>query len=126
MKTKNSEKRSSVCHLGQKLRKFDQFGQHYDIQIEEGKATMTSAVGGICTLLLVLLLLAYAGYKGSVLLGKTNFNLVQAVSRDYFDETDVMGAEQDLKVAVAIYSPFYNPETAQLLDPTYGRIRFTY
>ena len=110
MKTKNRERRSSACHLSQKLRKYDQFGQFYSIQIEEGKVVMTYTIGGICSLLLVVILLAYAGYKVSVLLGKTNVNIVQAVSKDYFDEADVMGSEQDLKVAVALYSPFENPE----------------
>ena len=36
-----------------------------------------------------------------------------------------MGAEQDLKVAVALYSAFESPAEVQLLDPTYGRIRFS-
>ena len=71
---------------------------------------MTSTIGGICSLLLVVILLAYASYKVSVLLGKTNVKIVQAVSKDYFDETNVMGSEQDLKVAVALYSQFENPE----------------
>ena len=44
------------------------------------------------------------------------------MSKDYFDETNVMGSEQDLKVAVALYSPFENPIAVQLLDPTFIRL----
>ena len=74
---------------------------------------LTSVVGGICTLLLVFILLAYTGYKVSVLVGKTNSILNQAVSENYFDEAYVIGADQDLKVAVAIYSPFESPQNVQ-------------
>ena len=105
MKTENSKKNRHVCHLGQKLRQYDQFGQPYNIRIDEGKVVLTSAIGGICTLFLMFILLAYAGYKVSVLLGKSNSNVFQALSRDYFDETAVMDADQDLKVAIAVYSP---------------------
>ena len=74
---------------------------------------LTSAVGGICTLLLMFILLAYAGWKFSVLVGKSNSNVFQAVSKDYFDETEVMSGEQDLKVAVAVYSPQESPQNVK-------------
>ena len=44
-------------------------------------------------MILMFLVLAYTGYKVSVLAGKTNVNLVKTVHEDYFDQTYIFDAD---------------------------------
>ena len=49
-------------------------------------------MGAICSLLLLALVLVYAGYKASILEGRKSIDILTAVTEDYFNETYVFGA----------------------------------
>ena len=45
------------------------------------------------------------------------------MKENHFDDSHVFSAKQGLNIAVGVYQP-NDPITHQLLDPSYGRIRF--
>ena len=63
---------------------------------------MPSKTGALCSILLLILMLIYTGYKLSILEGKKDIDIVQAVKEDHFDESHMFGAAQGLNVAVAV------------------------
>ena len=68
-------------------------------------------------------MIAYAGYKISVLEGKKSIDIVQAVQENYFDDSYVFSNEQGINIAVAIASPFLS-DYQKPIDPSYGKIIF--
>ena len=109
--------------MGQKLLRFDRFGQSLSILIDEGKSSLPSKLGSFCSFLLLICLIAYAGYKASVLERKQSVDILTAVIEDHYDSSYVFEAAQGLNIALFVFNPF-DPATFQALDPTYGRIRF--
>ena len=91
------------------------------MRIEEGIDALPSKMGAFCSILLVIVLILYAGYKTSVLEGKKDIDIIQAVKENHFDDTHVFSHHQGLNFAVAVFSRV-NPSTQQPLDPAYGRI----
>ena len=73
---------------------------------------LTSTVGGICSFLLMFLLLAYTGYKMSVLVGKTNINLLKTVHENFFDQSYMFDVDQGFNIAVGVYNGFDSTESA--------------
>ena len=112
------------CDFGQKLQESDQFGQTFKIYLDEGKGALPSKAGALCRLLLLLVMIAYTGYKTSILSGKKSIDIMQAVKENHFDDTHVFSAKQGLNTAVGVYQT-NDPSTHWPLDPSYGRIRFT-
>ena len=90
------------------------------MQIDERRSALPSIMGSFCSILLLVVLFAYAGYKASILEGKKKVDIVQAVQENYFDDSYVFGAEQGLNIAVALtfVNKFHH------IDPSYGRIVF--
>lgn len=93
------------------------------MRIEEGKDALPSKMGALCSILLVIVLLLYAGYKTSILEGKKEIDIIQAVKENHFDDTHVFSHQQGLNFAVGVFNR-HSPTTLQPIDPTYGRIRF--
>ena len=120
MKRVNKAKKSN---FGEKLQKYDQFGQSFTFLIDEGRDALPSKIGAICSILLFVVVLAYTVYKISVLEGKTSIDILQAVKENHFDDSYVFGSKQGLNVAIAVTS-LADP-SPKLVDPTYGRIKFT-
>ena len=68
------EKKS--CNFKEKFLSYDQFGQPYIMQIDERKSALPSKMGSFCSILLLIVLVAYAGYKFSILEGKKKVDIV--------------------------------------------------
>ena len=69
-------------------------------------------------------MIAYTGYKVSILEGKKSVDILQAVNKDHFDENYTFGAKQGMNIAVAVLNTMdYNSYIP--IDPRYGRIVFT-
>lgn len=62
-------------------------------------------MGAGCTLLLLLILMAFAGYKSSVLHGKRAIDILSAVQENAIGSDYVFGADQGLNIAVAVLDP---------------------
>ena len=80
-------------------------------------------MGAACSILLFIFLLAYTGYKISVLEGREAVNVLQSVAEDYFEEGDSFGADQGLQIAFEVYDRS-GLKSEQNIDPSYGRIQF--
>ena len=80
-------------------------------------------MGALFSLLLVVNVLIFAGYKIYILEGKKSIDIVQAVLEDHFDSDFVYSAEEGFNFALAVFNPF-DLTTLQSLDPSFGRIRF--
>ena len=74
------------------------------MRIEEGKDVLPTKMGALCSILLIVILIMYAGYKISILEGKKSIDIVQAVQENYFDETHVFSHEQGLNIAVGVFN----------------------
>ena len=80
-------------------------------------------MGACCSIFALILLVAYGGYKFSIMEGKKSVDLVQAEIENHYDHTVVFGEENGLNIAIAVANPF-DPTTNKPIDPAYGRIRF--
>ena len=70
--------------------------------IDDGRDGLPSKLGALFSILLLILMLIYTGYKISILQGKKDIDIVQAVKENHFDSSHVFGAEQGLNLAVAV------------------------
>ena len=102
----NSESNSKKCNIGEMLLDKDKFGQSYALHLEEGKAKLPSKMGTFCSFLLLMIMIAYTGYKVSILEGKKSVEVLQVLEKDHFDDNDSFGANQGLNVAIAVVNPF--------------------
>ena len=93
------------------------------MHIDDGKRTLPSKMGSLCSILLTVLLIMYAGYKISILEGKKSIDIVQAVQENHFDDTHIFTNQQGLNIAIAVFS-YFNPDYQQPIDPSYGKIIF--
>ena len=91
--------------------------------MDDGKRALPSKIGALCSILLIIILLLYSGYKISILEGKKDIDIIQAVKKDNFDDSYEFSAEQGFNIAVAVFDPF-DLRSIKGVDPRYGRIRF--
>ena len=96
----------------------------YQIKLEKGQDALPSKVGALCSLLLFVVMIVFTGYKISILNDKKSIDIIQAVKENHYDEHHVFSAKQGLNFAVGVYWGV-DPSTNQLLDPSYGRLKFT-
>ena len=109
--------------FGQQLQRYDQFGQSFRLLIDEGSNTLPSKMGALCSILLLIIMMAYTSYKIYIANSKRNIDIIQAVKENHFDDSHVFSAKQGLNIAAAVYNAF-DPSTYELIDPSYGSIRF--
>ena len=76
------------------------------MRVEEGKDALPTKMGALCSILLTLILIVFAGYKVSILEGKKSIDIVQAIQENYFDDTHVFSNKQGFNIAVAVLNPF--------------------
>lgn len=118
---KSGEKRK--CSFDTKLQSYDQFGQTFSMLIDDSRSALPSRVGAICSLVLLVVMIVFTGYKIDILTSKRKIDIIQAVKEFHFDDSHVFGAEQGLNIAVGLLDSF-NPVSKQILDPSYGKIEF--
>ena len=87
------------------------------------KRRATVKNGGSLQHLFILALIAYAGYKISVLEGKKSIDIIQAIQENYFDDSYVFSNKQGMNIAAAVFSPFLS-DYQKPIDPSYGKIIF--
>ena len=74
--------------------------------IDEGRDALPSKMGALCSILLLIVMVTYTGYKISILEGKKSIDIVSAVRENYFRSDHKFGAQQGLNVAVAVFNEF--------------------
>ena len=118
----NQDKAKS-CYRSEKLLGFDSFGKSFNLQLGEGKDTLPSFLGALCSIATLILLIVYAGYKFSIMEGKKSVDIVQTVTENYFDGQYVFDVDQGLDIAIGVLNPF-DPNSQKIPDPSLGRLRF--
>ena len=63
------------------------------MRLEDGRDALPSKVGAVCSIVLIILLISYAGYKVSVLEGKKSIDIIQAVVENHFEDTEKFSHE---------------------------------
>ena len=63
------------------------------MRLGKGRDALPSRMGALCSIMSVVILLTYAGYKINILQGKKSIDIIQAVKEDHFDATDKLTAK---------------------------------
>ena len=59
-------------------------------------------MGAIFSIVLNLLIWAFAYYKMRILMQKTNIDILAAVTKDHYDDSYIFGAEQGLNITFCV------------------------
>ena len=82
---KIESKQRKRCDAKKKFSRFDKFGQPYQLRLgQSGETEIRSCCGAILTILLVLTLLAYGGYKIKFIQEHDGATILQSVRGNYF------------------------------------------
>ena len=79
-------------------------------------------MGSLCSLILIVVIGAYAYIKTDVMLLKKDIDIITSTHRHYFDAEYVFDYRQGLNFAFAFTG--FDSEREEILDPSYGRIVF--
>lgn len=119
---RRSRRESDKCDaFSEKFVSFDRFGQKFEMAIDEGRGTLKSGVGAGCSVVIRMLILAFAVYKVIVMETKKSVDVLQVLKTDAVDQEAVFTDKQGFNLAVAVLGS-YNENEA--VDPAYGWIRF--
>lgn len=111
-------------YVKEKLLAQDKFGQSFSLNVDKGVQTLPSKMGTACSILLLMILAAYTGYKIDILGAKKSIDILSVVIENHFSGDYVFGAEQGLNLAIGILVP-YQPIESHGVDPSYGRFKFS-
>ena len=99
------------------------FSEGVSMKIDGGDDTIKSCMGTLCSLLLLVVIGAYAYVKLGVFLIKKEANILSAIEYLWYTDDDKFSYESGgMNIAVAFSS--YNDEKEWELDPTYGELFF--
>ena len=65
-----SEKEKQSCKLNEKFLSFDKFGKSFTLHLDEGKDSLPSITGALCSLATLIILIFYTGYKINIMESK--------------------------------------------------------
>lgn len=118
IESKVVKRQSCIGRVSQKIRDQDKFGESYQMKLSgdgDGQTSVTSWMGSLCTLLMVLMLGGYTYQKVDVFIKKEGAVILQTLHDSYYGNDDNFGYEQGFNVAVALDTQ---------LDPSIGQIVF--
>ena len=92
------------------------------MKLDGEKDNVSTVMGSICSLVLILIVCAYAYIKVDVWYNKKDVDIMSSTQKGHFGEEYVFDYEQGLNFAFAFTA--YDSETENILDPSYGRITF--
>jgi len=100
----------------------DQFGQGFSMRLDGPQSQVSTLLGTLCTLMLAIIVLAYAYQKMDVLMNRKSVDILSTVSELAFEETDLLTADHGLNFAIGFTA--YNNEREWMLPPEYGELVF--
>ena len=77
-------------------------------------------MGSFCSLILFVIVCAFAYIKTDVLLLKKDVTILTSTHKNYYDSDFIFDFDQGLNFAIAFTS--FDSEMEEILDPSYGRI----
>ena len=102
----------------------DQFGDVFRMRIDKSNKETTSIVGGICSVLLTLMIITYGYLKSDVLINKKDVDILSTVNEYFFSEEEVFNHENGFAFAVALTG--YDGNSDSILEPEYGELQFNH
>ena len=102
---RNNNKAANRCKTSEKLKSFDQFGQPFTIKLtKDGKTEVRSVLGASLSLFMIIMLLAYAGYKTKIFIERSTNTISEAVLRNHFSYEEKFTADHGLMVVAGTSS----------------------
>ena len=104
----------------QKFTKIDVFGQPFEFGLPDKTKLFKTVPGAICTLILMLILMAFAGFKFNSLVQLSQYRILSETFAFEYDAEDKFGFDNDFRVAASITE--FGVEK-DFEDPTYGTVK---
>ena len=107
-----------ISGFGTKLLKLDFYGENFRMKIDRSVESLPTWMGTFCSLLTLVIMVAFTALKLDVLLRKDDINVLVAMREYFFPDDFVFNNAQGLNVAAAIVA--YSSDPEPILDPTIG------
>ena len=101
----------------------DQFGSKFEFKLPDSKTVFQTLPGAICSIICIVVMLVYAGYKLSTLVERSEYSLIQELYEFQYDDTFKFGQDDGFAIAASI-TDFDSSRTEAIEDPTVGTIQF--
>ena len=121
----NTDKKVSSSCLSKSdgwLQRFDLFGEHFKMKIDEDESILQSTMGSILSIIMMLIIGFIAYQKTDVWLQKKGVDIISATNDSFFDDDFEFSYEDGLNFAMAFTA--YDDVTEPILEPEYGKIVF--
>ena len=92
------------------------------MKLDGGQSHLKSWMGSLCTLIILIVVIAYSVQKMDVLINKKDVNVLSTIHKLYFDEDYTFCYENGLNLAVAFTA--YDDQQEWVLDRRYGELVF--
>ena len=73
------EPKRNTCSLSEKINKYDKFSVGFGFRIDKDKDRLTSMMGTFCSLLLLVCMLTYSGYKFDRVANRKSVDIISTV-----------------------------------------------
>ena len=88
--------------------------------LPDGRNEYRTFTGGILSIVTVIVMLGFAGYKFSVLVQSSDYKVQMRLEEGFYEDSDPFGIEDDFMIAAAITGDF---EPMYEIDPAYGDLK---
>ena len=102
----------------------DDYGEGFHMKLDDGDDVKTSFLGGICSLILLIVVIMYAYLKGDVLINKKDVDILSTVNDMFIEPTERFTNEQGFAFAVAFTG--YDSVQEPILTPDIGTLVFNH
>ena len=106
------------------VKKQDWFGQSFRMKLDEGHDAKNSFLGGVCSLILLIVIIVYAYQKADVLIYKKDVDILSTTNEAFFDADHIFDATKGFAFAAAFTA--YDGDPEPILEPEYGEIIFNH
>ena len=90
--------------IGARIRKQDKFGDGFHMKLSDGEDGVTSWMGTLCSIFLVIVLVMYTAQKIQVLVDKKGVSILTALNDSVLDPDFKFSYKQGFNIAVKWYS----------------------
>ena len=94
------------------------------MKLDEGEIGKTSFFGGICTFILMIVIVLYSYLKLDVLIGKKDVDILSTINDVSYTPDDVFNYKNGLAFSAGFTA--YDSNQEPILEPEYGEIIFNH
>lgn len=93
------------------------------MKLSSGVTGLPTIAGAFVSIVIYILMVGYVVQKSSIMLLRSDNEMMSIEKEFFYDDLDVMDSSQFLNVAVAFTG--YDNDQENLLDPSIGELQFT-